>query len=331
MTEVNKNLPRDTFLYLAAIITLIVVAVGFGMAVFNYIDFYFPDPATDYYRTASSYESPVRQAMAMLIVVFPVFFWVSRFLRRDIRLHPEKTDLKIRKWFLYLTLFAAALVIIGDFVTVVNNFLRGELTMRFVLKALTIFFISGSAFYYYLAQLAMSDVEWLREKKIKWLDLFSWIIVSVVVLAVAWGFAVIGSPFEQRDKRFDERRVQDLQTIQNQIVYYWQRKESLPLILADLEDPISGFTVPADPQTGEGYEYVIVKGTVGSISSPQDIKFQLCAFFSGSDLGEAVERAAKPVAPRGGYYLNEVWQHDTGRYCFDRVIDPELYPKIKNL
>ena len=160
MNELSKNLPRDTFIHLLAIITLVVVAVGFGMAVFNYIDFYFPDPvATGYHngRMLSSYEWPIRQAMAMLIVVFPVFFWVSRFLEKDIDKYPEKRELKIRKWLLYLTLFAAALVMIGDFVTVVNNFLRGELTTHFVLKALTIFFISGSIFYYYLIQLRDRD------------------------------------------------------------------------------------------------------------------------------------------------------------------------------
>ena len=318
MSEVSKNMPRDTFLYLLAIITLVVVAVGFGMAVFNYIDFYFPDPATDYYRTVSSYESSIRQAMAMLIVVFPVFLWVSRFLRNDVGFHPEKRELKIRKWLLYLTLFAAALVIIGDFVTVVNNFLTGELTTRFILKALTIFFISGSAFYYYLAQ--------LREKTVKWLDVFSWIIVAVVILAVGWGFAVIGSPFQQRDKRLDERRAQDLQTIQSNIVYYWERKESLPLILSDLEDPISGFMVPSDPQTREKYEYIIIKGA--------DIKFQLCAVFSRSDIGKVgdsntMPKPAEPAVPRGGYYAYDNWQHEAGRYCFDRMIDPELYPKIK--
>mgnify|MGYP001564185816 FL=1 len=169
MNEAGKNLPRDTFLYLLAIISLITVAVGFGMAAFNYIDYYFPDPATDYYRCAgflgrclSNYESPIRQAMAMLIVVFPVFLWVSRFLRKDVEGHPEKRELKIRKWLLNLTLFAAALVIIGDFVTVVSNFLQGELTTRFILKALTIFFIAGSAFYYYLAQLKGSGTLLLK-------------------------------------------------------------------------------------------------------------------------------------------------------------------------
>ena len=314
MTDISKNLPRDTFLYLLAIITLVVTAVGFGMAVFNYIDFYFPDPATDYYRSVSSYESPIRQAMAMLIVVFPVFFWVSRFIRKDLKTHPEKKDLKIRKWLLYLTLFAAALVIIGDFVTVVNNFLRGELTARFVLKALTIFFISGSAFYYYLAQ--------LREKGIKWIGVFSWVVAAIVVATVLWGFAVIGSPFQQREKRFDERRVQDLSMIQGQVINYWQMKESLPQNLSDLEDSISGFLVPQDPETGEKYEYTVYKG--------KEIKFQMCATFSTSSSAdvEYQNTAPKPVSPRGGYYPYDSWQHDAGRYCFDRTIDSELYPPI---
>lgn len=315
MSENSKNLPRDTFLYLLAIITLVVVAVGFGMAVFNYIDFYFPDPATDYYWSVSSYESPVRQAMAMLIVVFPVFFWVSNFLRRDVKFHPEKRDLKIRKWLLNLTLFVAALAIIGDFVTVVNNFLRGELTARFVLKALTIFFISGSAFYYYLAQ--------LKEKNVKWLNLFSWVIMVVVIFTVAWGFVVIGSPFEQREKRFDERRVRDLSIIQSQIVNYWQRKELLPQRLSELEEPISGFLVPRDPKTQNEYEYIV--------SDSKNIKFELCAIFDRSDLegGETTNTTPKLAVPRGEYYFNEIWQHGVGRDCFERTIDPELYPLIK--
>ncbi|MBI4158339.1 MAG: hypothetical protein HY505_01845 [Candidatus Yanofskybacteria bacterium] len=336
MTDI-KNLPRDTFLYLLAIITLVVVAVGFGMAVFNYIDFYFPDSATDYYRYASSaYEGAIRQAMAMLIVVFPVFLWVSRFLRKDVALHPEKRELRIRKWLLNLTLFATALIIIGDLVAVINSFLTGELTMRFILKALTIFFISGSVFYYYLAQLRDPVVEisnafgkdkskshYGARKTVKWLDLFSWIIVAVVVLTILWGFAVIGSPFKQRAKRFDERRVNDLSMIQSQIVNYWQRKESLPKELKDLEDSISGFFVPRDPQTGTNYEYVV--------DGSKEVKFKLCAMFNNSNLGQ-VEDAVKtmPVLPRGEYY-SDSWQHDSGRQCFDRTIDPELYPPLNKL
>lgn len=312
MDETRKNLPRDTFLYLAAIITLVVSAVGFGMLIFNYVDFYFPDQAIDYYRAASSYESPIRQAMAMLIVVFPVFLWVSGFLRKDVKRYSEKKELKIRRWLLNLTLFAAVLVIIGDLVAVINNFLRGELTIRFALKALTVFFISGSAFYYYLAQ--------LREKGIKWLDLFSWLIVSVITISVAWGFVVIGSPLEQRAKRFDERRIQDLSVIQSQIINYWQRKRYLPKELNAIKDPLSGFVIPQDPETRRAYEYNVIEG--------KNLKFQLCAVFSRADIGDAGSNIpSKPVVPRGEYY-SDSWQHDKGRYCFNRTIDPDLYPPI---
>jgi hypothetical protein len=307
MTASATNLPRDTFLYLLAVITLVVVATGFGMAVFSYIDFYFPDPATDYYGSVSSYEWLIIRAMAMLIVVFPAFFWVSRFLKRDVDTHPEKKELKIRKWLLNLTLFAAALMIIGDFIAVINSFLTGELTMRFVLKALAMFFISGSIFYYYLAQ--------LKEKNVKWLDLFSWVIVAIVVLTVAWGFAVIGSPFQQRNKRFDERRVQDLQIMQNYITNYWQNKERLPVSLSDLEDPLLGIVIPVDPETGGLYEYRVT----------DDLIFELCAMFSTeSKYGQG---AVPEMYSRGSQ--NYSWQHGVGRICFERTIDPDFFEKGK--
>jgi hypothetical protein len=310
-----------------SIIALIAVAVSFGMAVFSYIDHYFPDLATDYYWSRASYESSIRQAMAILIVVFPVFLWVSRFLNKDIVLHPEKRELKIRKWLLNLTIFAAALVIIGDLVTVINNFLRGELTMRFVLKSLTIFFISGSAFYYYLKGVRYSPYklkEGVRHSPYKVPDPLTralpWIIVAVVVWAVAWGFVVIGSPFEQRERRFDEKRVNDLQTIQSQLVNYWQRKGSLPVNLNELEDSISGFLVPVDSQTSQAYEYS---------TEDKKLKFRLCATFNKAISGEESRVSLKPVLPRGEFSDN--WRHDSGRQCFDRTIDPEFYPKVKNL
>lgn len=324
MDSDSKNLPRDTFLYLLSIVTLVVSAVGFGMAVFNYIDFYFPDPATDHYRSPRSYDEPIRQAMAMLIVVFPVFFWISQFLRKDLRANPEKKELKIRKWLLNLTLFIAALVIVGDLVTVINNFLRGELTARFLLKALTIFFIAGSAFYYYLAQLNNSNRQDLLEQvlpvRIRWLDPFSWIIACIVVASVVFGFVVIGSPFEQRERRFDERRESDLRTIQYELINYWQRKQILPPNLSGLEDPISGFLVPKDPETGNSYEYAIVE------NKETRAKFQLCATFKNSSVGDG--HVSTSMVPKGDYYFN-VWQHSAGRYCFDREIDPDLYPSIR--
>ena len=72
---------------------------------------------------------------------------------------PEKRNLRIRKWLIYFTLFAAALIIIGDLVALIFSLLGGELTVRFLLKVVTIFFVAGSVFYYYLWDLRRHNIE----------------------------------------------------------------------------------------------------------------------------------------------------------------------------
>jgi len=114
---------------------------------------------------------------------------------------------------------------------------------------------------------------------------------------------------------FDQQKVSDLQETQYQIVNYWQGKEKLPNSLSDLNDPISGFIVPVDSQSGNAYEY--------NIKDAENLSFELCAEFNrqGSDMyGE--DRPAIPA----GKGLSENWSHPEGRHCFERTIDPQLYP-----
>ncbi|MDP3696840.1 MAG: DUF5671 domain-containing protein [Candidatus Taylorbacteria bacterium] len=323
MSGQSSQLPRDVFLYLLSIITLIVSAVSLGIVVFQYINVYIPDIVSDPYFSRSSYLGSMRYALATLMIVFPVFVWVSWFLRKDINSFPEKRELKIRRWLLYLTLFVAALVIIGDLVALLRSFLEGELSQRFIFKVLTILFIAGSVLIHYLSEL--KD----RDKEFKWIRVFDWTVAALVGASIIAGFFIAGSPQNQRLVRLDERRVSDLQTIQWQLINYWQRKESLPANLNDLTDPISGFIVPRDPETGGSYEYNI----------SDDLSFELCVVFSTSAVdGASPEmRLAKPVPamapdtapyPVGGDHYN-VWWHDAGRVCFERTIDPDLYPPIK--
>ena len=214
-TSVGHNTPRDVFLYLLSIITLTVSAVSFGIVVFQYINVYIPDIISDPYSTRSSYLSTMRYALATLVIVFPVLIWVSRFLRKDINKLPEKRELKIRRWLLYLTLFAATLVIIGDLVALLRSFLEGELSQRFVLKVLAILFIAGSVFVHYLSELKE------KGKEYKWIRVFDWAIIAVVLVGIVAGFFVAGSPVSQRLVRMDERRGSDLQTIPLQIINYF--------------------------------------------------------------------------------------------------------------
>lgn len=307
MEQTSRNMPRDVFLYLLSIITLVVSAVSFGVLVFQLINVNFPDLINSgYYYSADSYLETIRMSLATLIIVFPVFLWVTRFLQGDVTRYPEKKDLKIRRWLLYLTLFAAALLIIGDLVAILNNLLHGELTIRFILKALTILFIAGSVLYHYLSE--------LRDRPIKGIKIFRWVVMFVVIASVVAGFFYIGSPVQQRKKAFDQRRVNDLQMIQNEVINFWQSKGQLPKNLGKLTNSISGFKAPVDPESGKAYEYII--------KSDQKTTFQLCGVFNYAN------SEADPFFPKTrlmpDIYNN--WTHGAGHYCFERAIDPDLYP-----
>ncbi len=305
MEPQTKSMPRDVFMYILGLILLAMLAVNFGVLLFQYINIYVPDVLTDRYASPEMYRGPLRWALSSLVIVFPVFVWVWRRLRKDIEEFPEKKDMAIRRWLLTLTLFVAGLIIIGDLVALVFNFLQGNLTARFILQMASILLIAGVVFSFYLGQLRRKGIgvtAWFRRS-----------VIGLVVVAVVFGFFIAGSPFQQRAYRMDQQRVQDLQVIQGQIVSFWQNKERLPASLDQLKDPISGFVPPGDPQTGAAYGYRVI----GFLT------FSLCADFTAS--GSSEGGMAAPKAVDSVQYRMDNWQHEAGRVCFERTIDPEIY------
>lgn len=149
---------------------------------------------------------------------------------------------------------------------------------------------------------------------------FVYTIIGIVAVAVIAGFFIVGSPKEERLRRFDERRVQDLQFIQGEIVYHWQNKTKLPENLAALRDDIRGVVAPKDPETGADYVY--------EIKGPES--FSLCANFNRPSLSES-DAGLRPAVPYPAepYYVQQNWEHKDGFVCFDRKIDRDLYPPTK--
>lgn len=299
----KKNTPRDVFLHLLATVTLYWSAVSFITLIWQFTNRFLPDQN----NINQFYLGPMRFAIASLIIVFPVYVLVSWYLNRSYQGNPEIREMKLRKWLIYFTLFVAALIIIGDLVRAILVFLEGDMTSRFIIKALSVILVAGAIFYYYL-----DDVR--REKPSKNIKYFVWAVCAIVLIAIVGSFFVIGSPKETRLKISDETIINNLQNIQMEIVNYWQKKEKLPASLKDLNDPISGFAVPTEP-AGAGYEYIIKDGA--------SLKFQLCATFS-KEGGQGSYPAYYGVPGKG-----QNWDHSAGRVCFDRQIDKELYPVIK--
>ena len=242
----------------------------------------------------------VRWATASLLIAFPVFLLLSRSTYRALRRDPAKRTSKVRKWLSYLTLFVAALVLIGDLVTLVYYLLAGELTLRFILKVLAVGSVAGAVLLYYLWDLRQDDrTPDPTAKRHRGVRTFAAIVTAVVIASVIGGMWLAGSPGRARAERLDEQRVSDLQSIAQGVDIYWERYERLPVGLESLAAEREVYVAAhVDPVTGAPYEY----------SPTGERSYELCAVFAGA--GQP-ERAARPYGEPERF-----WRHTAGRSCY---------------
>lgn len=304
-------MPRDVFVHLLMIATLYAAVGAFITLLFQYVNVLFPDALTTYYP---SVRDSIRRSEAILFVVFPCYLFLSWLIERDFTKAPEMREFKVRKWLIYFTLFISAVAIITDLIVLIYNFLGGDLTAPFILKICAVLAVAGVVFSYYLWDLRRSS-----ETRSSLPRIAAYGSALVILTALVGGFFVVGSPATERSRRFDEQRIQHLQSIQSEIVNYWMRKQKLPDSLDALRDDILGFVAPADPETQIPYEY----RTTGKLS------FELCAIFStdGTAKGNQTFPSLPLPAYREPYYpiTGDNWQHGAEHACFSRTIDPELH------
>lgn len=300
----KKASPKDVFLHLLSIGALYFSAGAFLVLVFTLINVGFPDPLEQYYNPGSS----LRWSISLLLVLFPTYIWSTRKIHQDIIENSHKKNYRIRSWLTHFTMFAAGALILGDLVALINTFLGGELTARFVLKVLAVLFVSGAIFGYYRYEVK-EEIKKLTKHSKK----IIWATSLVVGITVAAGFWTAGSPFEQRMIRFDNQRVNDLSSIQSRVISYWQSKDALPENLSDLEDDLRGFSAPVDPETNESYTYQVLG----------DLTFELCAAFNINSEETRETPYLEPYPSIRGE--NNSWSHTEGENCFERTIDPDFY------
>lgn len=143
---------KDAFLYLLSFSTLATWTFGAGSVMFKLIDRWFKDPVspTNYY--ASGYYQ-MADSLACVIVAFPIYVFVMRYIIQELEGNPGKLESPVRKWLTYIALLVAASVVVGDLITFLTYFLRGELTARFVSKVAVVLVIAGGVFWYYMGSL----------------------------------------------------------------------------------------------------------------------------------------------------------------------------------
>ncbi len=301
----SKTTAKDFFIYLGIIIGLYVSSISFLVLVFQIINKTFPLSGEYLW----GYEQAIKSSLSALIIFFPAFVYLTRLVNKDLKLNQAKKDIWVRRWMIFLTLFIAGLTIAIDLTTLIYRLLGGEdLTLRFFLKVFFVLAVTITIFKSTLYDLKRTTFDY--DKKIK----ISTYIISVVVIGVViLGVMTIGSPAKQKAKQLDETRVSDLMTIQNQIVYtHWQNKGDIPETLEELNNPIDNYVIPEDPKTGENYEYKKISKN----------SFNLCANFETENI---LEGATKEKVVNKNYLMNENWQHNSGKYCFTRIIDEQIY------
>ena len=140
---------RDAFLHLLAFTALYAWAISLICLFFAYIEFAFPDPVA----RPSTYAieaglSGIRVSLSTLIVSYPLFLLVWWFLLREVRKSPDMAKSGVRRWLSFLSLFIGAVTIMADVITVVFYLVQGDLTVRFLLKVMALFVVTGALFIY---------------------------------------------------------------------------------------------------------------------------------------------------------------------------------------
>lgn len=289
---------RDAFHHLLSFAALYTLVISTIVLFFQYINRLFPDPALEVWRSEGQL-SAIRWSMAAIIVAFPFLLWMSRIIHREMEKHPEKSWSAIRRWLTYITLFVAASTIGVDIITLIYNLLEGELSTRFLSKVFVVLVAAGLVFTYYFQALKIYD-----RAKLRLLVRTYLITASVIVtLALVWGVVIVGSPGTQREKNFDERRIEDFQAINREIrnIVYEGREplrdedlvptQPVPMNLKDVKEKAYFAQLDIlDPQTEQPYEYLVHSSTA----------FDLCAEFAH----ERDERR------------DIFWNHPAGQHCF---------------
>jgi hypothetical protein len=143
---------KDAFLYLLSFSTLATWTIGLGSILFTLIDRWIADPLSPWNSYGGTYYQ-MAGSLACVLVAFPVYLFVMRSVVRELEIHPEKAESAVRKWLTYIALLMAAGVVVGDTITFLAYFLRGELTLRFIAKVAVVFVIAGGIFWYYMGSL----------------------------------------------------------------------------------------------------------------------------------------------------------------------------------
>ncbi len=273
MEENKGNAAKFAFFYLLSLVGLIFVSISVGTIIFEIINKFIDDPA-GYYGGAFN-DQAVKFAISAIFVAGPIFYVVTSFIYKSLYKGELDKDSGVRRWLTYFILFVSSVVMIGWLIGVINNFLNGEITLKFVLKALTSLMIASGIFSFYLYDIRREDIHQKKDKVIKVFFYVSLVIVSSVFIA---SFFMIDSPKKANEKKIDRRIINNFRQVDTCVEEYHRNNDKLPENMASIKQECNYILDDElkDPETGDMFEYKIVG----------DGEYELCAEFRTSNIEE---------------------------------------------
>jgi len=261
----NKQNAKYAFYYLLSLVALIFVAVSVGMIVYSIIDINVPDALSNYF---TNHDSQLKFAISALMIATPIYYIISNLIFKGLRKEELEKESGIRRWLIYFIILVSSVIILGTLVGTINNFLSGELTIRFILKAITLFLISASVFSFYFYDIKREDLI----KKDLVVRLFFFISLGLILATFIAAFFFVESPKTARERRLDEIVVNNIYSLENAVNSYYDINKRLPDDLENIKKDNRFYldkNMLLDPETKEAISYQRIS----------DTEFSFCATF----------------------------------------------------
>lgn len=292
----KNNNPKFAFYYLLSLVALIFMSISLGIIMFQIIDKSITDALSDtMYRGSDS----LRFGISALFVSSPIYFLMLNLINKGLRKNELEKESSIRRWLTYFILFVSAVIILGSLIGILNSFLSGEMTLKFVFKALTILIISAIVFSYYFYDIKRENVE----KKDKTIKAFFFASVGLVFIVFVSALFFVESPKTARMKRLDQIVLNRIYSIESAVNNYHELSKKLPENLEEVskygEKIYFDEKSLSDPESGEKIEYKKI----------DDSHFEICANFRTDSNNQEGK----------GYYSGEK-SFKVGYNCFKGVL-----------
>jgi len=270
MENQKNNAAKFAFFYMLSLVALIFMALSVGMIIFQIINKSIVDIINQYQGSFSP--DQLKFAISALIISTPIYYFTSAQIHKNLFIGALGKDSGIRKWLTYFILFVASVVMIGWLIGLINTFLDGDLTVKFILKALTAIGISGAVFGFYFYDIKREEIE---GKKNKVIQIYFYASLVVVIAAFTASLFFVESPSQTRNRKIDDMILNNFSMIDNAVSLYFHDFGQLPadLDILQKESEFLGEKDLQDPQIKGRFDYKTLDNN----------KYELCANFRTSN------------------------------------------------